>query len=151
MVRWPAGIEDCYSDVWAVGAQWENDAVHKLFIGAVAGALEATFTRPILGPTNCYELLTQTGCNVSDVVRVNLPSNVGNNRHDYMHLNMWNSKTDYRNRDCCDGDKRVRSWTSRSTDLVLRSFTSSPSSGARVLVATTAASSVAETRALRGV
>lgn len=43
-------------------------------MAAVALSLEAVTTRPIQGPTNCYDVTGKKGCNVGDVVRVSLSS-----------------------------------------------------------------------------
>ncbi|KAH3995324.1 hypothetical protein HBH98_145100 [Parastagonospora nodorum] len=106
IVHWPGGVENCDTDIWSVGAQWENDEVRKLLMAAVALSLEAVTTHEIQGPTNCYDVTGKKGCNVGDVVRVNFPNSPGSNRRNYMHITLSNGKTGYGNWDCCEGDTR---------------------------------------------
>ncbi|CAO2647448.1 Nn.00g083700.m01.CDS01 [Neocucurbitaria sp. VM-36] len=98
----PFGSGDCYTQIWGVWGEWENDKIRRLLIGAVAGTLEALTTdQPIVGPSNCFSLANKKACNVGDVVRVNLPP-TGNNQKNYLHIRIYNSVSWYSDFHCCE-------------------------------------------------
>lgn len=75
MVGRPPKPEDCKIKIKAMDFHWENEEIHKLLIGAAAGALEAATMEDDYGNLNCHTILGHgKGCNVGNAIRVSSDS-----------------------------------------------------------------------------
>ncbi|KAF2025603.1 hypothetical protein EK21DRAFT_26998, partial [Setomelanomma holmii] len=106
---WPYPVEETSTCINEITAEYDNEQIRSLLIGAIAGTFEA-LTNQLLDDvsgvrTNCYKVGENKGCNVADVVRV-INMRKHNDRQDFMYVGLSNFDTHYGPWDCCAGGKR---------------------------------------------